>query len=213
MTTGISSSALLSYYQTKAGISSTSSSSSSSSTSSSSSSAPTAPWTTTQTARQTNSLVEAAMSGQSLFNPNAVKLSVPNASPNYKNLFALYQGVTALQDLANQAATNGQTASQLAQLQTAFSGGLGQLTTFLSSSPFRGFSVAQGAVTAQTQTTAGTPAETDVYNTGVLVSGSPATAVAAFAGAVCPRASRRWSTSTWPTWEPPPARSAMWSAI
>jgi len=79
----------------------------------------------------------------------------------------------------NQAATTGQTTSQLAQLQTAFSGGLGQLTTFLGASPFRGFSVAQGAVTAQTQTTAGTPSETDVYNTGVLVSGSASTAAAA----------------------------------
>lgn len=185
MTTGISSSVLLSYYQAKAGVSATTSSDSSASTASTT---PSAPWTTVQTAnqtaRQTNSLIEAAMSGQSLFNPNAVKLSVTNASPNYKNLFALYQGVTALQDLATQAASKGETASQLAQLQTAFSGGLGQLTTFLGSSPFRGFSVAQGAVTAQTQTTAGTPAETDVYNTGVLVSGSASTEVSAFQGPV-----------------------------
>jgi hypothetical protein len=184
MTTGISSSALLSYYQSKAGVGLSTSGSSASSDATSASNAPVAPWSTTQTARQTNSLIQSAMSGQSLFNPNAVKLSVPSASPNYKNLFALYQGVTALQDLANQAGGKGMTANQLTQLQTAFSGGLGQLTTFLGSSPFRGFSVAQGAVTAQAQTTAGTPSETDVYNTGVLVSGSAATAVSAFQGPV-----------------------------
>jgi hypothetical protein len=186
MTTGISSSVLLSYYQSKAGISSSSSSSSGSSTtgSSTTSTNPTPPWSAAPTARQTNTLVQNAMSGQSLFNPNAVSVSVPNASPNYKNLFALYQGVSALQDLANQAATTGETAAQLTQLQTAFSGGLGQLSTFLGSSPFRGFNVAQGGIDDQQQTTAGAPSETDVYNTGILVSGSPAVAVQAFQGPV-----------------------------
>ena len=188
MSISISSSALLSYYQAQAGINPSSSSSSSGSSSSSSSTSttnnPTPPWTYKATAQQTNSLVEAAMSGQSLFNPNAAQISVANASPNYKNLFALYQGVTALQDLANQAATTGETTGQLTQLQTAFSAGLGQLQTYLGASPFRGFNVAQGAVATQVQSTAGVAAETDTYNTGVLVSGSSSTPVQAFQGNV-----------------------------
>jgi hypothetical protein len=187
MTSGISASALLNYYQARAGVPLTQSSSSSSSGSNSTSSTtgttfPAPPWTTTPTARQVNSLLQTALSGGALFNPNAAKVSVANASPNYKNLFALYQGVTALQDLTNQAATTGETAGQLAQLQTALSGGLSQLSTFLGASPFRGFNVAQGAVTTQAQTTAGVSAETDTYNTGVLVSGSPAVPVTAFQG-------------------------------
>lgn len=189
MTSGISASALLNYYQARAGVPLTQSSSSSSSGSNSTSSTtgttfPAPPWTTTPTARQVNSLLQTALSGGALFNPNAAKVSVANASPNYKNLFALYQGVTALQDLTNQAATTGETAGQLAQLQTALSGGLSQLSTFLGASPFRGFNVAQGAVTTQAQTTAGVSAETDTYNTGVLVSGSPAVPVTAFQGPV-----------------------------
>jgi hypothetical protein len=188
MTTGISTAALLSYYQAKAGISTSASSSSSSSSSSGSSSTsstnPTPPWSTQPTARQVNSAVTSALGGASLFNPNAAKISVPNASPNYKNLFALYQGVVALQDLANQAGTTGETTGQLAQLQSAFAGGLGQLQTFLGASPFRGFQVSQGTVNTQAQTSAGVATETDVYDTGVLVSGSPAVAVQAFQGDV-----------------------------
>jgi len=188
MTTGITSSALLNYYQARAGVPLTSSSTSSGSSSSTSSTTgttnPTPPWATTPTARQTNSLLQTALAGGSLFNPNAAKVSVANASPNYKNLFALYQGVTALQDLTNQAATTGETSGQLTQLQTALSGGLTQLSTFLGASPFRGFNVAQGAVTTQAQTSAGVSAETDVYKTGVLVSGSPAVPVTAFQGPV-----------------------------
>jgi hypothetical protein len=185
----ISSSVLLGYYQAKAGVPLTALSSSltgSTATSSSTTAAknPTPPWTTQPTARQTNALLQAAMSGAALFNPNAVKVGVPNASPNYKNLFALYQGVTALQDLANQAAATGETPIQIAQLQTAFAGGLAQLSTFLGAAPFRGFSVAQGAVSAQAQTSAGVSAETDTYTTGVLVAGSPATPVQAFQGPV-----------------------------
>jgi hypothetical protein len=183
MSVTISSSALLSYYQAKAGLGAAASGSSNTA-SALASAKPNAPWTTPATARQTNSLIQTAISGQSLFNPNTVKVSVPNASPNYKNLFALYQGVSALQDLANQAAGKGVTAGQIAQLQTAFSGGLGQLSTFLGASPFRGFSVAQGAVTTQTTTSAGVTNETDTYTTGVLVAGSPSTDVTAFDGNV-----------------------------
>jgi hypothetical protein len=187
MTTGITASALLSYYQSLTGGSSSSSSSSASSSSSSSSTSstnPTPPWKTTPTARQTNSLIQSALSGAALFDPKSINVGVANASPNYKNLFALYQGVTALQDLANQAGTDGETSGQVAQLQTAFSSGLGQLQTYLASSPFRGFDVAQGVVAAQTTTTAGVAAETDTYKTGTLVSGSSSVAVQAFQGDV-----------------------------
>lgn len=191
MTTGISSSALLGYYQSLAGIhpnasSSTSASSASSASSSSTTTStnPTPPWTAKTTAQQTSNLLQSAISGANLFNPNAAKISVPNASPNYKNLFALYQGVTALQDLANQAAASGETSGQIAQLQTAFAGGLTQLSNYLSTSPFRGFSVDQGAVAAQTETTAGVANQTYTYDTGVLATSSPATAVQAFEGDV-----------------------------
>lgn len=184
MTVTFDTNLLLNYYQVKAGLTPTTSGATGSTTSATTSTNPTAPWTTAPTARQTNALVTAALSGQSIINPSTVKVSTPNASPNYKNLFALYQGLTALQDLANQAGAKGETTGQIAQLQQAFSNGLQQVQTYLGTSPFRGFQVAQGSVTAQAQTTAGVKAETDTYTTGVLWSGDSNTPVPAFQGNV-----------------------------
>src|SRR5271155_5279330 len=100
MTISINSNVLLNYYQAKAGVplttASTSTSSSSTTSTTTASTNPTAPWTTTPTASQTNSLIESVLSGQAFVNPSASKVSVPGASPNYKNLFALYQGLSAL---------------------------------------------------------------------------------------------------------------------
>ena len=184
MTISIDSSLLLSYYDLKAGVPQTPSSGSGST------SAPatqTTPWAKAPTAAQTNSLVQSVLNGRQLINPGAAKLSIPSTTPNYantKNLFALYQGLTTLQDLATQAQSTGVSAAQLGQLQTAFSSGMQQLQTYLNGAPFTGFNVAEGAIATSDQSTAGVQTETDTYNTGVLWSGDPNTAVPAFAGAV-----------------------------
>jgi hypothetical protein len=184
MTISIDSSLLLNYYNLKAGVPLTSSGSGGVSTTAAK---PTTPWATTPTTAQTNSLVQSLLNGQSLINPNAAKLTVPPGTPNYtnyKNLFGLYQGLTALQDLATQANAAGTSAYQLNQLQNAFSSGMKQVQTYLNASPFLGFNVAEGTVAANSQTSAGVPTETDTYNTGVLWSGDANTAVPAFAGNV-----------------------------
>ena len=184
MTISIDSNLLLSYYDLKAGVPQTSTSGSGST------SAPatqTTPWAKTPTTAQTNALVQSVLNGKSLINPGAAKLSIPSTTPNYantKNLFALYQGLTTLQDLATQASSTGISAAQLGQLQTAFSSGMQQLQSFLNGSPFTGFNMAEGAVATSDQSTAGVHTETDIYNTGVLWSGDPNTAVPAFAGNV-----------------------------
>ena len=185
MTISIDSSLLLSYYDLKAGVSQTSTSGSGAV--STTTAKPTTPWAKTPTTAQTNSLVQSLLNGQSLINPNAAKLSVPAGTPNYtnyKNLFGLYQGLTALQDLATQASASGTSAYQLNQLQTAFTSGMKQVQTYLNTSPFVGFNVAEGAVATSSQSSAGVPTETDTYKTGVLWSGDANTPVPAFAGNV-----------------------------
>ena len=184
MTISIDSSLLLSYYDLKAGVPQSSTSGSSGV---SAPAAPTTPWAKAPTKAQTSSLVQSVLNGQSIINPNAAKLSVPAGTPNYtnyKNLFGLYQGLTALQDLATQASATGVSSFQLNQLQTAFSSGMKQVQSYLNGSPFVGFNVAEGVVGANAQSTAGVPTETDTYNTGVLWSGDANTAVPAFAGNV-----------------------------
>ncbi len=184
MTISIDSSLLLNYYNLRAGVPLTSSGSGGVSTTTTK---PTTPWAKAPTTAQTNSLVQSLLNGQSLINPNAAKLSVLAGTPNYtnyKNLFGLYQGLTALQDLAAQANATETSAYQLNQLQIAFKSGMKQVQTYLNTSPFVGFNVAEGTVAANAQTSAGVPTETDTYNTGVLWSGDANTAVPAFAGNV-----------------------------
>jgi hypothetical protein len=186
MTISIDSSLLLSYYDLKAGVPASSSSGSGSS-STTSSTAPSTPWSKTPTTAQTNSLVQSVINGQSFINPNAAKLSVAAGTPNYnnyKNLFALYQGLTTLQDLATQANTSGISSYQLGQLQTAFSSGMTQLQSYLNTSPFTGFNVAEGTVGATSQSSSGVPTESDTYNTGLTWAGDPNTPIPALSGNV-----------------------------
>jgi hypothetical protein len=185
MTISIDSSLLLSYYDLKAGV--PQSSTGGSGGASAPAAGPTTPWAKAPTKAQTSSLVQSVLNGQSIINPNAAKLSVPAGTPNYtnyKNLFGLYQGLTALQDLATQANASGVSSFQLNQLQTAFNSGMKQVQSYLNGSPFVGFNVAEGVVGANAQSTAGVPTETDTYKTGVLWSGDANTAVPAFAGNV-----------------------------
>jgi hypothetical protein len=184
MVIAIDSSLLLSYYDLKAGVPQSQTSTGSGSVSTSPPTQ-TTPWAKTPTATQTSLLVQSALDGGQLFNPSAVSLSVPATTANYgntKQLFALYQGLTALQDIATQA--SGTSGFQLTQLQSAFANGMQQLQTYLNGSPFAGFRVAQGSVATSEQSSAGVPTETDAYTTNVLVSGDPTTPVPAFEGNV-----------------------------
>ena len=145
------------------------------------------PWTKTPTAAQTNALVNSVLNGKTFFNPQATTLSIPTTMPNYgntKQLFALYQGLTALQDLATQANAPNISSFQVNQLQSAFARGMQQMQSYLGGSPFVGFNVAQGQVSAAGTSSAGVTTETDKYTTGVLATGDANTAVPAFAGAV-----------------------------
>ena len=178
MSIGIDSNALLSYYQLKAGIGAGASASGSGPPAKP---APSPPWYLTPTAAQVSALVTAALNGAPIINLNATKIDVAGASPNYKNLFALYQGLSTLKDLAAQAAKPGQSTGQVALLQKAFTNGLAQIQNYLGTSPFSGFTVAQGSDSAQ-QSTNGVLAETDVYSTGTVYAGDQSTPVAALAG-------------------------------
>ena len=186
MTITIDPSLLLSYYDLKAGLQPSAAGSTGQA-----SAAPAAtqvtPWAAPATTAQTNQLVQAALNSRPLFNPSATKLTIPPSTANYgdtRQLFTLFQGLTALEDLATQANTTGISSFQLSQLQGAFARGVQQLQTYLGSSPFSGFSVAAGQVAANQTTTAGVKTETDTYTTGVLATGDPSAVVPAFAGNV-----------------------------
>ena len=179
MTVSLDTSVLLAYYQAKEGVPSSTSGSSTGATATAST--PTAPWNASTTASsgaassaldQGSALAQSILvDGTKLIDSSSAKLSVStsNAAANtdYQNLFALYQGLTSLQTLANAAGSSNVPSSTLTQLQSAFANGVAQVQSFITSDPFKEFQVGDGTVTTNDETTAGVPQETDTYTTGL----------------------------------------------
>jgi hypothetical protein len=190
----ISSSVLLGWYQSFFGGSGTdpnaaaNSASSTSSTSSSSASttlfAPTAPWEESTQPTQSQ-LVKAAMSGQSLFNPSAAQLDLPNASADYKKLFALYSGLNTLFSIATEASGANVSSLQLSQLQTAFNNGMAQLDTYMGDTTYQNLKITSGTVQQTQTTTVSTPSQPTSFTTAALnTTGNSSAVVPAFEGNV-----------------------------
>ena len=143
--------------------------------------APTAPWRQAQAATSSQ-LAAKLLSGGAFFDPGAAKLDAPAATADYKDLFALYSGLSALEGLAQQAQGPDLSSAERLRLQTRFTAGMTQLSSFLGSAQFKALTVTQGAAGASVKTTAGVKAAGDSYVTGALATGSPDDPVDAFAG-------------------------------
>lgn len=148
--------------------------------------APTAPWAAASTAPKQSALMTAVANGAAFFDPTTAQLDAPAGAhaEDYKALFALYQGLTALQGLAQANTADKVSTTTLAANQKLFAKGMDQLQAFISGDAFKTIDVAEGTIGAKTQSTSGAPVETDSYTTQPLATGSLNTAVAAFSGTV-----------------------------
>src|SRR5579872_6385656 len=97
--------------------------------------APTAPWASSAGTPTVEQAVQSAVNGQAIVNPGSAQLDAPAgvSTTDYKNLFAVYQGLNSLYDLASTAAAAGTSNAdpslsyiQPAQLQSAFASGMSQ---------------------------------------------------------------------------------------
>ena len=179
---------LTSYYQARTGVGLANLSTGSSTGGSSNKKAPTSPWALGNTGPQMTDLAKSVMAGSRFIDTSIAKLDAPVANPkaaqDYKALFALHQGLLALEGLAEQASAKGVPALQLTQLQSRFAAGMKEFQSFLGSEPFSTIDLVQGAVTSKAQSAAGVKRETDTYATGVVHSGTSTDPVAAFQGNV-----------------------------
>ena len=184
--TTIDANLLLSYYQAKSGIGVSTQSSSSSSSSSSTAKNPTPPWSPTSTAPKMSDLVTSVLAGHKFIDPNAAKLDVTSGTAaqtsDYKDLFSLYQGLNALEGLAEQMSATTTTDTQKMALNRAFNNGMAEVNAFLAKNPFQGFDMVQGVASDSMQSTVGTKTQQDTYTTGVLYSGPADGEVPAFQG-------------------------------
>ena len=194
-------SVLSSWYAAKAGVSNGSSGSGSGS--SLAASAPRPPWSTTTTSSssaastsstaipaQAMALMQSLMAGRKLIDPSTAKVAGSGAgqnsaaTSNYRNLFALYQGLTSLQSIAKAATAKNLSDTQTKQLQQAFQAGLQQVQSYLGSQPFKGFELYQTGPAASVTSATAVPKETDTYTTDPLYKGPPNGLVPAFQGDV-----------------------------
>lgn len=146
---------------------------------------PTAPWNSSDTPASTSDLVRQALAGtHKLIDPDAAKLDVTGASSDYKNLFALYQGLNTLSALATQAQAGGNTPTQLAALQKAFASGLSSVQSFLSGVKLDNLRIADGTVGVSQSAATARPADDYTYTAPPIVSGSRDDPAPAFEGDV-----------------------------
>ena len=180
MTVSFDTSLLSSYYQARSGLAANTSAGSSGSGSKTN---PTAPWAAKSTAPKMSDLVTTVLAGHKFIDPEAAKLDVPTASKDYKQLFSLYQGLNALQGLAEQINAKGVSESKKAEMRTRFDAGMAEIGAYIDKTPFAAFQLAQGTASAS-MTVPGIKRETDTYTTGILHTGAPGAAVDAFQGPV-----------------------------
>jgi hypothetical protein len=129
--------------------------------------------------------VKAAMSGESLFNPSAAQLDLPNASADYKKLFALYSGLNTLYSIATEASGKNVSSLQLSQLQTAFNNGMTQLDKYLGNTTFQKLKLTGGVVQSTQTTSVSTPSQPTSFTTAALnTTGNSDAVVPAFEGNV-----------------------------
>ena len=191
---------ILAWSQQQAGIGTSASGSSGSSGSGSTTAAPTPPWqtasgssssssstsspstpsvkTTTGTASpppQLSATASAALYSGKFFDPSAAKLSVQGANQStnqdYRNLFALYQGLDSLNQIAQHLASANLPSFERTQYEQAYQTGMKQLQTFLQQTKFNNLQVAQGKIQASEQTAVGVPETSDTYTGDTVYSG------------------------------------------
>jgi hypothetical protein len=167
MVISIDSSVLLGYYQAKAGVPVTNSDGTTSSTITPKV-APTAPWTAQVTPAQASANVTAALAGHKIVDENAAKLDLSGASADYKKLFALYQGLGTLSDMANQIKAAGTSSITKTQLQKAFLNGMSEVSAYVDSSSFDKLRLAQGDATTSDKSTLTVPKAPTQYVTPTL---------------------------------------------
>ncbi|MDB5458908.1 MAG: regulatory protein FlaEY [Caulobacteraceae bacterium] len=168
------SSALLSYLTGKEGIASAASTSANVKV-------PTAPWSSTVAKPSVSSAVQNAVNGAAFVDPSSAKLDAPAGvnTSDYQDLFALYQGLNTLNDIAQTAAAAGTSSASSslssissAQLQSTFVSGMNQVQNFLSNAPFNAFNLTSGKVNTTVQSTVGIPnGAYQTYTTGIIGTG------------------------------------------
>jgi len=145
---------------------------------------PTPPWDPKAAAPQASDLVKAALAGRRFIDPTGAKLDVPGASQDYRQLFALYQGLNALHGLAERMDAKGVDALERAQIQRRFASGLDEVGDFVEALKLEKLRLVRGEAAEKLKSQSGVRRDKAEYVGAVLHQGSADAPVAAFQGDV-----------------------------
>lgn len=175
-------SVLLGYYQSRTGLAGRSVASGSGLSSGATKYAPTAPWDTKSSAPRSDALVKAVLGGRSFINEGAAQLDLPNASEDYRKLFALYQGLNTLYGLTESASKKNVSDLDLAKYQKLFSKGMTQVGAYADGLNLDQIRLTRGDTMLTDKAKIGVPKAVYTYKTDVMLTGTVNDVVPAFDG-------------------------------
>jgi hypothetical protein len=185
MVTSIDSTLLLSYYNSKLGSGAGAGAAGPINTNAAGQRvAPTAPWSKLPTQKETSAAVASALAGHKLVDEHAAKLDLPGASTDYKKLFALYNGLETLGDLAAAVQQKNLNPIDKQRLQETFDSGLKEVQGYMDQATFDKLRVTSGTVATTAKTTTPVAATPTEYVTAPLYAGTSSDDVPAFQGNV-----------------------------
>lgn len=163
-------SALLSYYQARSGLTGAGASGVATSPTKSKAVVPNAPWLS-NASPPASDLVRSALNGRKFVDEGANTSALKGVSPDYKKLFATYQALNTLSALATRAGEKGVTDGEVSRLQTALTKGLGEISGYVQNLSLDQMRLTTGAVMTSDKGTVGVPKATYSYTTDTLYSG------------------------------------------
>lgn len=133
--------------------------------------APTSPWTPGYTPANA-ALAAAALAGKAFFDPKAARYADLSMGDDYRQLFAMYQGIKTLHALAEAAEGKNLSATERARIEAAFARGAAELQAYVGGASLDGVNVYQGDRVDASTSRLGIPVLTRDYTTPALVRGS-----------------------------------------
>lgn len=173
---------LLNYYQARSGVASTGAGSSGSGPLGATTKAPTPPWSAQSKAPKSDELLKSVLMGRKFIDEYQTQLDVKGASDDYRQLFAMHQGLSTLEALAKRAGEKDVSAADLKRMQAAFSRGMTEVSGYIDGSNFEKLRLTHGDAADKAKGTVGVPKTTPRYLTSALHQGTATEPVDAFQG-------------------------------
>ncbi len=129
-------------------------------------------------------LTTSVLSGARFIKSSNALSNVTGASADYTKLFTLYQGLAALEGLANKATDSNISAYALAQVQRRFTAGLAEVGGYIGETKYDHLALNAGTLTNQLKNDVGAARTDSTYTAPDIQTGSASTAARAFEGNV-----------------------------